>query len=224
MIRLVLAGSFTVDAADLKKLLSVAPDIETVEVVGSVDHLCLLAKAGRPMTTLLYAELSEPDIAAAARALAGLDERNTLIVVVESATVAKVRSVLQAGARGIVLPDSPVEELLTAVRAVAAGHPFVPAPFLTSLGERLFTVTAQAGRRRGGHRLTPRELEVLRVMAVGLPNSEIAKKLFISEATARSHVLSILRKLRARNRTEAVANAYRDGLLATEYLLPTATE
>lgn len=143
-------------------------------------------------------------------------------MVVESATVAKVRSTLRAGARGIVLPDSPVEELLTAVRAVSAGHLFVPAPFLASLGERLFTLARRAAD--AGARLTPREAEVLRVMAFGHPNSEIAEQLFISEATARSHVLNILRKLCARNRTEAVAMAYRDGLLAAEDLLPTATE
>lgn len=111
------------------------------------------------------------------------------------------------------LASSPAEELITALRAVAAGYLFVPSRYLAELSETLFALACRRHGASGDVQLTRRECDVLSIVALGEPNSEIANKLYISEATVRSHVLNILRKLGVRNSTEAVAIGYRSGML-----------
>lgn len=123
-----------------------------------------------------------------------------------------VRAAVQEGASGIVLSTSPPEEFITAVRSVADGYPFIAAPYLAELGSVFLDREQRPGGGIALESLTPREREVLRLLSAGQSNSEIANVLVISSATARSHVLSILRKLGVRNRTEAALVAYRTGL------------
>ncbi|QCB94980.1 helix-turn-helix transcriptional regulator [Cellulomonas shaoxiangyii] len=130
----------------------------------------------------------------------------------QTGTLAQVVELFRAGVRGFVLTGAPREEVVTAVRAVAAGHPFVP-PVLLAGVTRLATRPTVPGPVVP---LTERELEVLRHMALGRSNAQVAERLFIAPATVRTHVLSILRKLGARNRTDAVVRAYRTGLLDME--------
>ncbi|MFJ4502686.1 LuxR C-terminal-related transcriptional regulator [Streptomyces sp. NPDC088864] len=136
-----------------------------------------------------------------------------LIVCAKQATGKDVGNLFSAGARGFLFSDSPGEEVITAVRAVAEGYLFLPSQLVAELiglpAER------SPGRRSGARAtLTGREMEVLTMIASGHSNEGIAENLFIAQATVRSHVLSILRKLSARNRTEAVVTAYRQGLLS----------
>lgn len=136
------------------------------------------------------------------------------IVVGGKASADDVWAALAGGASGFVQLESPVEELVTAIRATAAGHLFVPAVFLPEIAgkvKRLFR-----GPESWAHGLTQREFDVLRMLAEGSSNSEIATKLFISESTVRTHVLAILRKVGARNRTEAVVMATRKGILGDD--------
>jgi two-component system, NarL family, response regulator len=112
---------------------------------------------------------------------------------------------LQAGARGYVLKDAPREELLECMLAVHGGRTIIPPAIAAKLADRL-SITA----------LTSRELEVLRCMADGKANKEIANDLFISEGTVKTHVNAILRKLDATDRTQAVTTALKHGILQLE--------
>ena len=123
---------------------------------------------------------------------------------------------LRAGASGFVLKSRPLEELLAAIRTVAAGEALL-APSVT---RRLIAHFAEAGRTpkktpRGLAELTEREREVLALVARGLSNAELAETLHVSLPTAKTHVSRILTKLGARDRTQLVVLAYESGLVTT---------
>jgi DNA-binding NarL/FixJ family response regulator len=123
---------------------------------------------------------------------------------------------LRAGASGFLLKDAPVEELIGAVRAVAAGDaqlsPAVTRRLLDRVAGRLPTpVRAESDAIRS---LTARELEVLVMLAAGHSNAEVATDLFVSEATVKTHVSSVLAKLGLRSRIQAVIFAYESGLIS----------
>ena len=114
---------------------------------------------------------------------------------------------IEAGATGYLLKDAPREELLRAVRAAYAGQP-VLAPSVAGSAD-------EPGRRRGRHEaLSPREVEVLRLVADGATNQSAARQLMISETTVKTHLLHIYAKLEVRDRASAVATAYKRGLLS----------
>jgi DNA-binding NarL/FixJ family response regulator len=122
---------------------------------------------------------------------------------------------LRAGASGFLLKDAPVEELVRAVRAVAAGDaqlsPAVTKRLLDQVARRL---PAAVKRDTGSlAELTEREREVLRLLAAGMSNAEIADALVVSEPTVKTHVSSVLQKLGVRDRVQAVIYAYENGLV-----------
>ena len=123
---------------------------------------------------------------------------------------------LRAGASGFLLKDAPVEELLSAVRAVAAGDaqlsPAVTKRLLDQVARRLPAAVDRDDALL--EELTARELEVLRLLAVGMSNAEIGEALVVSEATVKTHVSSVLGKLGLRDRVQAVIYAYENGLVA----------
>jgi two-component system NarL family response regulator len=116
-----------------------------------------------------------------------------------------VHRALEAGALGYVLKDMPRDLLLEAVRAVHAGKRFIPPEIATLVASR-----------RAEDALSPRELEVLRLIAKGRSNKEVGAALFITEGTVKAHVVHILGKLHAIDRTQAVTTALRRGLIALE--------
>ena len=113
---------------------------------------------------------------------------------------------LQAGAKGYIVKDSGLSELLSVVRAAARGESILPPQIATRLVERL---SAQQTERN----LTNRELEVLKLVAEGLRNREIAKQLHITERTVKNHVAKIIAKLGVKSRTEAVSQAVKEKLI-----------
>jgi DNA-binding NarL/FixJ family response regulator len=123
---------------------------------------------------------------------------------------------LRAGASGFLLKDAPVEELLSAVRAVAAGD----AQLSPAVTKRLLDQVARRLPAAVDHdevlleELTARERDVLRLLAVGMSNAEIGEALVVSEATVKTHVSSVLGKLGLRDRVQAVIYAYENGLVA----------
>ncbi len=118
---------------------------------------------------------------------------------------AVLRDAREAGVRGLVLKDAPVIELTRAIEAVASGNVYVDPTVAVPL--------TGAGKKRSRKALTRREREVLRLIADGMSNEEIGSALFISPQTVRTHVRSAIKKLQARNRTQAVATALRRSLI-----------
>lgn len=140
-----------------------------------------------------------------------------VIVVGEGAeTVQDTVSALSAGAHGYVGSNRPVEQLIVAIRAVAADYLFAPVEQLPSIAEKTLIFPSHKHPALEGNELTQREFDVLSNMARGDSNAEIGKTLFISESTVRTHVLAILRKFGARNRTEAVVLASQKGIRLNE--------
>ena len=123
---------------------------------------------------------------------------------------------LRAGASGFLLKDAPAEELAAAIRVVAAGESLL-APGVTRRVIDAFVRRAappsQPRRRRGSTQLTPREVEVLGLLARGLSNLDIAERLFVSEGTTKTHVSNVLTKLGLRDRVQAVIFAYENGVV-----------
>lgn len=215
------SGDFSVDATMLARLGPAVPGIRTVLSVGSIAKLCATAaRISSPVVGIIGGDRSAAGTACVARKFAASATSGGLVVVAPAASREVIATALLQGIKGWVLPQSPVEELITAIRAVAAGHLFVPSALLHELADTVLMLTCQEIATQGGSELTCRELDVLQLLSLGAPNSEIATGLFISEATVHSHVLSILRKMRARNRTEAVAMVYRRGIMPGRTAVP----
>ena len=119
---------------------------------------------------------------------------------------------IRAGASGFLLKTSPADELVRAVRVVAAGDSLL-SPSITRRLVEEFARRPVAAEPRGLSELTPRELDVLRLIARGLSNAEIATELFVEASTVKSHVASVLAKLDLRDRVQAVVAAYESGLV-----------
>jgi DNA-binding NarL/FixJ family response regulator len=191
-----------------------APELALdLAVVGSVDAMCARLRGALGAVGLVSVDVPPTDIARLAGASGARSTRGGLIVVAGFESVGNIAQAISAGARGVLMLDSPREEVVIGVRAVAAGHPFVPPSILAKLATALCRLACAHSASAADYALTDRELDVLSLLAQGHPNKQIAQKLFISAATVHSHVLSILRKLGVRNRTQAVVFAQQRGLL-----------
>jgi DNA-binding NarL/FixJ family response regulator len=122
-----------------------------------------------------------------------------------------VYEALRAGASGFVLKDDPPEQLLAAIRVVADGEALL-SPTITKRVIKQFTRMPRSEPPRQLNELTERELDVFRLVARGLSNAEIARELYISDTTVKTHITHILMKLNLRDRVQAVVLAYQTGL------------
>ena len=215
-IKVLLADDQALVRAGFKVLLDTEDDIEVVGEAADGAEAVALARATRPDVVLMDIRMPVLDGLEATRqiaAMAGL-ERVRILVLTTYDTDAYVFEALQAGASGFLLKDSGPAELLHAIRVVAAGEALL-APRIT---RRLIAEFA-ARPRPGGTpvelaALTDREREVMALAAAGLSNEEIAERLVVSPATARTHVSRAMVKLGARDRAQLVVFAYESGLVA----------
>ncbi|HEX2850227.1 MAG TPA: response regulator transcription factor [Acidimicrobiales bacterium] len=127
-----------------------------------------------------------------------------------------VHGALQAGASGYLLKESPAAELVRAIEAVAAGDAFLGPSLTRQVIDELTHRLPDRDQLARVEALSPREREVLRLVARGLTNAEIARSLFVSEATVKTHVARLLQKLGARDRVQAVVVAYESGFVARD--------
>jgi DNA-binding NarL/FixJ family response regulator len=150
----------------------------------------------------------------ATRRLMAAGERARVLVLTTFDLDEYVYEAVKAGASGFLLKDAPPGQLVEAVRAVAAGEVLLAPAITRRLVER-FVRMPQPGAPRweGFDRLTEREADVLRLVARGLSNREIAEEIFLSEATVKTHITRILAKLGLRDRVQAVVVAYESGLV-----------
>ncbi|PRY44649.1 response regulator [Umezawaea tangerina] len=189
-------------------------DVEVVGEAGTGADAVALARDLVPDVVLMDVRMPVMDgLEATRRIVDSGDEPPKVLVLTTFDLDEHVYGALRAGASGFMVKDAPLADLVNAVRVVAAGH----ALFAPSVTRRLVAAFASRTARRQDDSalryLTPREVEVLRLVARGLSNAEIAGALTIAEQTAKSHVSRVLTKLGLRDRAQAVVLAYECGLV-----------
>jgi DNA-binding NarL/FixJ family response regulator len=215
--KVLLADDQALVRTGFKVLLDLEDDISVVGEAATGAEAIELARATRPDVVLMDIRMPVLDGIQATRQIAamrGLEQVRVLILTTYD-TDAYVFEALQAGASGFLLKDSGPAELLHGIRVVAAGEALL-APRITRRLIAQFTA-ARTAERQAEDRLavlTQREREVLALVGEGLSNDEIAAKLTLSPATARTHVSRAMVKLRARDRAQLVVVAYQTGLVS----------
>jgi DNA-binding NarL/FixJ family response regulator len=206
-IRILVADDHPMLREGLVAVLGTQPDFEVVGEAADGSETVRLAETLQPDVILLDLEMPEVDGVAALEGLRDAGSASRAIVFTAYDTDQRILGALRAGARGYLLKGASRTEIFDAVRTVHAGGSLLEPGVTTRLLDHV------REDREQHESLTPRELEVLLLISEGLHNSEIAGRLFVTERTVKFHVSSILAKLGADNRTEAVALATRRGLI-----------
>lgn len=209
-IRILVADDHPVVRDGLVAILSTQPDLQVVAEAGSGREAVERVAQTRPDVVLLDLEMPDMDGVEALRRLRDSDPDTRVIIFTAFDTDERILAAVQAGAQGYLLKGAPREEVFNAVRVVHDGGSLLQPVVASKL---LKQVSRDRRPEKEVEALTPREEEVLQLLAQGLQNKEIARQLVISERTVKFHVSSILAKLDAGNRTEAVAIAAQHGLV-----------
>jgi DNA-binding NarL/FixJ family response regulator len=214
-IRVLIADDQSMVRAGFRMLLAGEEDIEVVAEAS--DGLEAVSQAARfhPTIVLMDIRMPELDGLEATRRILAADPTARILILTTFDLDEYVYEGLRAGASGFVLKDEPPEQLIAAVRTVAGGDALL-SPTVTKRVIKQFTRSARPEPPKGFDELTARELEILRLIADGLSNGEIAGELYISETTVKTHVTHILQKLDLRDRVQAVVLAYQSGLFETD--------
>jgi DNA-binding NarL/FixJ family response regulator len=189
-------------------------DIEVVgETANGADALDEVKRL-RPDVVLMDIRMPKMDGLEATRILRADKDSDVRVLILTTFDPDEyVYKALRAGASGFVLKDTPPQDLLTAVRVVAKGESLLAPSITRRLIARFAEQLSPPATSQELERLTDRETEVLRLMAKGLSNSEIAEQLYLSPTTIKSHVAGVLAKLGVRDRVQAVVFAYENGVV-----------
>ncbi|OJX79847.1 response regulator transcription factor [Leifsonia sp. 71-9] len=204
-VRLLVADDHPVVRDGIVGMVSSDPEIDVVGEASDGAEAVGLARALEPDVVLMDLRMPGMDGVSAIRELTRLGVRSRVVVLTTYASDADVLPAIEAGATGYLLKDVPRDELVRAIHAAASGH----APIAPAVASRLVdrVRTPEAGL------LSPRELQVLALVADGATNREAGSRLHVSEATVKTHLLSVYAKLGVGDRAAAVAEGFRRGLL-----------
>ncbi|MFF4732675.1 response regulator [Streptomyces mirabilis] len=207
-LRVLIADDHTVVRAGLRALLAGEPDLDVIAEAGSGEEAVRLGARLTPDVVLMDLRFAGPgqgiDGVEAARRLGARAPGVAVVMLTSYAGRADVVRALEAGARGYVLKAGPPEELFQAVRTAAAGSMGLAAEIVGELVGQVVNPEQD---------LSHREIEVVRLLAEGHSNRAIAEALYLSEATVKTHLVRVYRKLKVDNRAAAVSEAVRRGLL-----------
>jgi DNA-binding NarL/FixJ family response regulator len=215
-IRILIADDQSLVRTGFRMILDAEPDLDVVGEAVDGREAVDKAKAAKPDVILMDIRMPELDGIEATRRIVtdGGEEAPKILMLTTFDLNEYVYEALRAGASGFLLKDVPAEQLADGVRVVAAGEALL-APSVT---RRLLAEFAQVRPRDAApppafDELTPRELEVFRLIARGLSNAEVAQELIVSETTVKTHVARVLMKLGLRDRIQAVVLAYESGII-----------
>jgi DNA-binding NarL/FixJ family response regulator len=212
MIRVVIADDQGMMRAGLRSLLDGERDIEVVAEAGDGEEATAAVRRHRPDVALLDIRMPKLDGIAATRLLVTERAATRILVLTTFDLDEYVFAALRAGASGFLLKDAPADDLVHAVRAIARGDALLD-PAVTRRVIETFASLPDIPRSAQLKALSSRELEVFELLARGMSNAEIAKALFLAEATVKTHVSNVLAKLGLRDRVQAVIAAYETGLV-----------
>jgi DNA-binding NarL/FixJ family response regulator len=210
-IRVMVVDDQTMVRAGFRLLLADEPDIEVVAEASNGRDAVAQAARFRPDVILMDIRMPEMNGLEATLRILAADAGARVLVLTTFDLDDYVFEALRAGASGFVLKDEPPEQLIGAVRTIAAGEALLSPTVTRRVIRRFATVSRQAAPPAVAE-LTPRELEVFRLIAQGLSNAEIGEELFISDTTVKTHVTRLFQKLDLRDRAQAIVLAYQTGL------------
>ena len=211
MIRLLIADDHAILRAGLRALLEQrGAEAEVVGEAASVDEAVVLADRLRPDLVLMDLRFAGEERTGvdATRLIRALEDPPHVLVVTNYDTDSEILRAVEAGASGYILKDTPPDELWQAVTSAARGETALSPGVASKLLTRISAPPVA--------QLTPRELEVLEAVATGQSNREVARSLYLSEATVKSHLVQVFAKLDVRSRTAAVVRARELGLLGAQ--------
>jgi len=214
-IRVLVVDDHALFRRGLEMVLAQEPDIEVVGEAGDGAEAVALATSSTPDIVLMDVRMPRRGGIDATTAIKSAVPSAKIIMLTISDEEGDLYDAIKAGAMGYLLKEIPIDEVAVAVRAVHGGQSLISPSMASKLLTEFASMVRQSDERQplDSPRLTDREMEVLRLVAKGLNNRDIAKQLFISENTVKNHIRNILEKLQLHSRMEAVVYAVREKLL-----------
>jgi DNA-binding NarL/FixJ family response regulator len=223
VIRVVIADDQALVRAGFRMILQTQPDIEVVGEADDGEGALALVRELRPDVVLMDVRMPGIDGLEATRLLVADRLESRVLILTTFDLTEYVYDAMRAGASGFLLKTVPPEQLAAGVRTVAAGDALLAPSITRRLIEQFVRRPAPtSGVPEPLRALTPREVDVLREVAAGSSNAEVGERLFLSEATIKTHMTRILTKLALRDRVQAVVLAYECGLVEPGALGPSA--
>ena len=214
-IRVLVADDQSMVRAGFRMLLAGEQDIEVVAEASNGLEAVQKAARYRPTVVLMDIRMPELDGLQASRRILAADDAARILILTTFDLDEYVYEALRVGASGFVMKDEPPEQLIAAIRTIAAGEALL-SPSITKRVIKQFARAPRATAPKEFDELTAREQEVFRLIANGLSNAEIGQELFISDTTVKTHITHILQKLGLRDRVQAVVLAYQTGLFEAD--------